>query len=71
MISRKYGAEIAQKVSEDANMIVAEGGILTDKGRDMLNKFDQDLIEKSLNPGTTADLTASSVMVALLDEYHG
>ena len=50
-------------------MIVAEGGILTDKGRDMLNKFDQDLVEKNLNPGTTADLTASSVMVALLDEY--
>ncbi len=69
LISRKYGAEIAQKVSEDADMIISEGGILTDKGRDMLNKFDQDLIEKNLNPGTTADLTASSIMVALLDEY--
>ena len=69
LISRKYGAEIAQKVSDDADKIISEGGILTDKGRDMLNKFDQDLIEKNLNPGTTADLTASSIMVALLDEY--
>ncbi|MDD3984988.1 MAG: triphosphoribosyl-dephospho-CoA synthase [Methanobacterium sp.] len=69
LISRKYGREIAEKVSEDANIIVAEGGILTDKGKDLLYKFELDLVEKKLNPGTTADLTASSVMVALLDEY--
>ena len=70
LIARKYGVEEAQKVSEDANLIISEGGILTDKGRHMIDKFDDDLIEKDLNPGTTADLTASSVMVALLDEYN-
>jgi len=69
LISRKYGLEVAEKVSEDADRIVAEGGILTDKGKDLLYKFEVDLIEKNLNPGTTADLTASSVMVALIDEY--
>ena len=61
--------ETAQKVSDDARLIIAEGGILTDKGTDMINEFDKDLVKKNLNPGTTADLTASSVMVALLDEY--
>ena len=69
LIARKYDVETAQKVSEDANLIISEGGILSDKGKDMLNEFDKDLVDKNLNPGTTADLTASSVMVALLDEY--
>ena len=70
LIARKYDIETDQKVSEDARLIIAEGGILTDKGVDMINDFDKDLVKKSLNPGTTADLTASSVMVALLDEYN-
>ena len=70
LIARKYDVETAQKVSEDARLIIAEGGILSDKGVDMINDFDKDLVKKSLNPGTTADLTASSVMVALLDEYN-
>ncbi len=69
LIARKYDVETAQKVSEDANLIISEGGILSDKGIGMVNKFDKDLVDKNLNPGTTADLTASSVMVALLDEY--
>jgi triphosphoribosyl-dephospho-CoA synthase len=69
LIARKFDVETAQKVSDDARLIIAEGGILTDKGTDMINEFDKDLVNKNLNPGTTADLTASSVMVALLDEY--
>ncbi len=69
LISRKFDVETAQKVSEDANLIITEGGILTDKGMKMLKDFDKDLVEKKLNPGTTADLTASSIMVALLNEY--
>jgi triphosphoribosyl-dephospho-CoA synthase len=70
LIARKYDIETAQKVSEDARLIISEGGILTDNGIDMINDFDKDLVKKNLNPGTTADLTASSVMVALLDEYN-
>ena len=69
LIARKFDVETAQKVSEDARLIIAEGGILTYKGTDMINEFDKELVKKNLNPGTTADLTASSVMVALLDEY--
>ncbi|ADZ09327.1 triphosphoribosyl-dephospho-CoA protein [Methanobacterium lacus] len=69
LIARKYGLETAQEVSVDAGLIIKEGGALTDNGMDMLMEFDNDLVKKKLNPGTTADLTASSVMVALLDEY--
>ena len=70
LIARKFDIETAQKVSEDASLIISEGGVLTDEGMEMLKDFDKDLVEKNLNPGTTADLTASSIMVALLDEYN-
>ena len=70
LIARKYGLDTAQEVSVDASLILKDGGILTERGSDMLKDFNQDLVEKNLNPGTTADLTASSVMVALLDEYR-
>jgi triphosphoribosyl-dephospho-CoA synthase len=70
LIARKYGLDTAQEVSVDASLVLKEGGVLTEAGMNMLNDFDNDLIGKNLNPGTTADLTASSVMVALLDEYR-
>ena len=69
LIARKYGVETAQEISVDASLIIKEGGVLTDRGMDMLIDFDNDLVKKNLNPGTTADLTASSIMVALLDDY--
>jgi triphosphoribosyl-dephospho-CoA synthase len=69
LIARKYGIDVAQKVTEDANLLISDGGILSDDGMERVTAFDNELVEKNLNPGTTADLTASSVMVALLDEY--
>jgi len=69
LIARKFDVDTAQKVSEDANLIISEGGVLTDKGMQMIKDFDKDLVKKNLNPGTTADLTASSIMVALLEVY--
>jgi triphosphoribosyl-dephospho-CoA synthase len=70
LISRKYGDEKAREVSNDAKAILEEGGILTKKGQGLLKKFDQELIENSLNPGTTADFTASSIMIAYLNNYQ-
>ena len=46
-----------------------EGGILTQEGRYKLDQFDDELVKKGLNPGTTADLTASSIMAAYLADY--
>lgn len=69
LISRKYGLEKSQEVSQHAVNILSKGGILTDDGSTALGKFDRLLIKNKLNPGTTADLTASSIMVALLDQY--
>lgn len=68
LISRKYGTSVSEGVSEDAKIILDMGGILTEEGRLQLVNFDQDLLHKKYNPGTTADLTASSLMIALLEE---
>ena len=70
LISRKFGDKKAQEVSKQAQHILDQGGILTSEGRAVVEKFDQELIDRGLNPGTTADFTASSIMVSYLDGYH-
>lgn len=70
LISRKFGEAKAGEVSASAMSILKEGGILTRRGTSLVGKFDQELIKDGLNPGTTADFTASSIMVAYLDGYR-
>jgi len=64
----RLGLPTAKRVSDVASKVLRLGGILTKKGRAALRKFDRDLRSprNELNPGTTADLTASSIMIALL-----
>ncbi|HMK54431.1 MAG TPA: triphosphoribosyl-dephospho-CoA synthase [Methanobacteriaceae archaeon] len=69
LISRKYNQEKSEKVSAGAKSILDVGGILTREGRKKIQEFDQKLLSYGLNPGTTADLTASSIMVAYLSNY--
>ena len=66
-VQRIHGKKIAKRVSEKARAIIKEGGMLTSKGGALITKFDEELREKGINPGTTADLTASSLMLAILD----
>lgn len=69
LISRKYDTSTSGRVKADAKIILDKGGILTPEGKSLLLKFDRDLMNKKYNPGTTADLTASSLMIALLNEH--
>jgi triphosphoribosyl-dephospho-CoA synthase len=63
LIVRKKGAEVAEEVSKEAGRILRQG--MQPKE---LEAFDRMLREEgnALNPGTTADLTAASIMVCLL-----
>ncbi len=70
LISRKFGDHKAEEVKAGAKSILEEGGILTKKGIYSVEKFDQELIDNGLNPGTTADFTAASIMMAYLDDYN-
>jgi triphosphoribosyl-dephospho-CoA synthase len=69
LIVRKRGAEAAARVSAGAREVLAAGGVRTAAGRRALRSFDASLREpaNTLNPGTTADLVAATVFVALLE----
>lgn len=69
LISRKYGMDTARIVTADADSILQNGGILNAQGELLIREFDKQLLRNKFNPGTTADITAASIMVGLLDEY--
>jgi triphosphoribosyl-dephospho-CoA synthase len=59
-IARKNGMDTAEKVSKDARAVL--------EGRMNIDDFDASLRSEDnrLNPGTTADIVASSLFIALL-----
>jgi len=68
LIVRKLGPAAATEVQSRAAEVLAAGGMRTDAGRRAVAEFDLALrnAENSRNPGTTADITAAAVFVALL-----
>jgi len=67
LITRKYNIKLAKHIQTKAKLILKKGGLLTQQSKELLWQFDHELRnEKKLNPGTSADLTAASIMVALL-----
>jgi triphosphoribosyl-dephospho-CoA synthase len=72
LIARKSGGALAEEVSGRAGRILEEGGSGSEVGSEMLRSLDGELAEAggALNPGTTADLTASSLFVALLEGWR-
>ncbi len=64
----KIGLKRTAWVSREAGRILELGGLTTPEGRRALEAFDEKLHKAGgeLNPGTTADLLAASIMVALL-----
>ena len=72
LIRRKRGDEAARVVSGKAQRILDSGGASSDEGRSLLFKLDDELQAGGgeLNPGTSADLTASSLFVNLLSGWR-
>lgn len=64
----EMGMEKAKEISGRSGSVLEAGGLTTEEGRKELRGLDKDLQgeDGGLNPGTTADLTAVSIMVALL-----
>ena len=63
----EMGMKKAREVSKRADEILRLGGLTTTEGREALFRFDEELRSRGLNPGTTADLTAASLMIAILN----
>ena len=64
LISRKYGDETAESVSQKAAEILKFKD--DDSFVEKLLEFDDYLFENGYNPGTTADLTAASIFLSYL-----
>lgn len=66
LISRKYGEQKAVHISGLAKELLEF--VNDDDFEKKLKEFDDYLFENKFNPGTTADLTAASIMISLLEE---
>jgi triphosphoribosyl-dephospho-CoA synthase len=68
----QVGLVHAREVSERAATILQLGGLGTPEGTQALNAFDRELRShgNELNPGTSADLTAASLMIAVLSGFR-
>ncbi|MDD1720457.1 MAG: triphosphoribosyl-dephospho-CoA synthase [Euryarchaeota archaeon] len=60
-VRKKWGEDIAHEISKEA-LLVLEHGNPAD--------FDEDLIRRHINPGTTADLVIGSLFIALLGGFR-
>jgi triphosphoribosyl-dephospho-CoA synthase len=70
LIARKRGPETARQVSQMAADVLAKGGMLKPEGQAPLAEMDRALrdAKHTLNPGTTADLTAAAIFLYLLEK---
>jgi triphosphoribosyl-dephospho-CoA synthase len=71
-IARKVGLKRACVVSAAAEEVLKIGGLRTAAGRERLREFDAMLRRESnlLNPGTTADIIAAALALAVLGGYR-
>jgi len=62
------GMKKAQEISKKAENILKAGGLKTAKGEKKIQELDEKLQKEKgeLNPGTTADITATAIFLALL-----
>ncbi len=72
LIARKLGLARAKEISIQAKEVLNVGALNTRIGRAKLFQFDKELrdVKHRLNPGTTADLTAAVLAVAILKGYR-
>ena len=72
LIARKTNLEKARETSLSARNVLKLGGRETVKGRELVRKFDQQLrkADNLLNPGTTADIVAAALALAILGGYR-
>lgn len=69
LIARKRGLDTASNISKRAQEVLKQGGVFTPEGRTELSALDGELRDDSntLNPGTTSDLTAAAIFLALVE----
>ena len=66
-MERKYGNEVADAITREAEALQALGGYRTEGGLTAASALDASLRKRKLNPGTTADLVTACLFIALRD----
>jgi triphosphoribosyl-dephospho-CoA synthase len=69
-VARKHGGEIAAAVSGEAGLLVQVLGRASDPAQEMpaLEAFDRQLKARSINPGTSADMTVATLVAMDLED---
>jgi triphosphoribosyl-dephospho-CoA synthase len=68
-IETKFNSQIAEEVSEKAKQIILklqESGHKMESILDDVHNFDEDLLARNINPGSTADIIIGGLFIALL-----
>jgi len=73
LIARKKGLNASRMVSQMAAAVLDKEGIFSNEGQAALMEMDRDLRDDGhlLNPGTTADITAAAIFLALFSREFG
>jgi triphosphoribosyl-dephospho-CoA synthase len=71
-ISRKVGVENAGEISIDAKHVLDVGGAQSQAGKDAIAALDKKMRQKGndYNPGTTADIIATTLALCTLSGYR-
>ncbi len=67
-IAARHDDKTLRYVQQYAKRVLAAGGMLTEKGAQMVNEMDRDFIERNISPGGSADLLAVTIMLDRLSE---
>ena len=63
LVAKRHGEAVAREVADRAAELHADGALEAD--RDAVEAFADELVERGINPGTTADITAAGLFIAL------
>ncbi|MDJ1434473.1 triphosphoribosyl-dephospho-CoA synthase [Halostagnicola sp. A-GB9-2] len=66
LVAGRHGDSVATEVTERAAVLVESGSV--EANRDAVESFSDELVSRGVNPGTTADLTAAGLFIALENE---
>ena len=72
-IAKRFGNEIASEVKSIGQEIVKLGGIFSEDGKEKIKELDKFLRSsqsRNINPGSTADITGTTLFFAILDGYR-
>jgi triphosphoribosyl-dephospho-CoA synthase len=72
LVARKAGKAKARWISKEAKIVLENGALSTEKGKEQLIRLDLKLHDAGhkLNPGTTADITSAVLALAILQGYR-